>query len=237
MAKGSELSLASEIYNTLKERILNLNYRPGEILLMQQVVNELKVSRTPVKEAMVRLVSDGYMEMYDNRYFRVKEISVDTVMEILEARQVLESYIVEQLAPKVTDDQIRTLSENVVQTDNASASHDNRGVMLFDEQFHTHLFDFVGNQAMLEIFQGLNERIRALRFMTQGAGHTYVIGEEHRKIIDALKNHNPELAKSTMLQHLQRVQSYMKEVLENRAHPLIANTVLRNNIRGKSTTG
>ena len=232
MAKKSGLSLASEIYNMLKERIVNLNYRPGEILLIQQVVNELKASRTPVKEAMVRLVADGYLEMYD-RYFRVKEISVEMVLNTIETRQVLEGHVVEKLAATITDTQIEALEGVMKLNDEAFESHNSNELMRLDELFHTLLIEAYGNQTILEIFLELNKRIHALRYMTQLGQRIYLIGSEHRKVIDALKEHNGALAKAQMQEHLERVKSSMRSLLEHREHPLIANAVLYNNIHSK----
>jgi DNA-binding GntR family transcriptional regulator len=198
--------------------------------LIQQITNELKVSRTPVKEALVRLVADGYIEMYEGRYFRIKEISVENIMNILETRQVLECHVVENLAEIITASQIQTLDDILKKNDQAVEAHNSAELMQCDELFHSTLMKFYNNKVISDLLTQLREGIRVLRFMTQSSQHIYLIGEEHRKVVNALKKHDKDTAKRMMQEHLERVKASMKSVLEQRTHPLIANTVLYNNI-------
>ena len=97
------------VYNELKNKIVSLELMPGQILMVQQLSKDFGISRTPVREAVVRLGDDGLVEESDGRKFRVSEITWRMIDDIYETRQALEGLVVSRLAESLVPEQIERL--------------------------------------------------------------------------------------------------------------------------------
>ena len=97
------------VYNELKNKIVSLELMPGQILMVQQLSKDFGISRTPVREAVVRLRDDGLVEESDGRKFRVSEITWRMIDDIYETRQALEGLVVSRLAESLVPEQIERL--------------------------------------------------------------------------------------------------------------------------------
>ena len=83
-------SLPSEVYTTLKKKIINFELMPGQLLIVQDVAKEFNMSRTPVREAMVRLRGEGLLIDSTGRKFKVSNISWDFICGLYQARKLIE---------------------------------------------------------------------------------------------------------------------------------------------------
>ncbi len=233
MGTGSH-SRAEEIYRSVKQKICNLQYRPGEILLIQQLATEYESSRTPVKEALIRLASDGYVVMMDGGHFKAAEISEDEVLEIFEIRRSLESMVVEGLAETVTDAQLAGLGELIARSRSAQRSDDRLTVLQCDTAFHDRLSELYGNQVNCAMLHMLNERIQRTRFLTQSSPHLRMIDDEHNAVLEALRARDGAAAAQAMRTHLGNVREDMRTMIETGSTAVFAKAVLFSNIHKTS---
>lgn len=225
------VSRADEIFAHVKKKICNLQYRPGEILLIQQLATEYESSRTPVKEALIRLVSDNYVEMVDGGHFRVAEISEDEVLEIFEIRRSLESMVVEGLARVITDEQLAELGALIERSRQAQKTDDRLTVLQCDTTFHNRLTELYGNEVNRSVLEMLNERIQRTRFLTQSSPHLKMIDGEHGKVLEALRSRDGAEAARYMREHLTNVREDMRVMIETGGTAVFAKAVLFSNIR------
>jgi DNA-binding GntR family transcriptional regulator len=89
-------NLAAQVYNQIKTLILCNQVLPGQKLHHQELSERLGVSRTPVREALTRLVQEGYVSLLPNRAFTCKEIRLQEAIELYELREALEAFAVEK---------------------------------------------------------------------------------------------------------------------------------------------
>src|ERR1700752_2125742 len=108
--RGAE-NLSALAYNEIKNLILSNEVLPGQKLHHQELSERLGVSRTPVREALTRLVQEGYVSLLPNRGFTCKEIRLQEAEELYDLREALEAFAVEQAVRNLTDSGLRQLSK------------------------------------------------------------------------------------------------------------------------------
>ena len=222
---------ADEIFNQIKKKICNLQYRPGEILLIQQLAVEYESSRTPVKEALIRLVSDNYAEQMDGGHFKVAEISEAEVLEIFEIRRALEGMVAEGLAGRIAAEELDELESIIQRSRNAQSTGDRLTVLQCDTAFHNRIVELYGNEVNRSMLASLNERIQRTRFLTQNSPHLRMIDDEHERVIEAFRKQDAAAARYYMQEHLTNVREDMKTMIETGSASIFAKAVLFSNIR------
>ena len=108
-AKRTE-NLSAQVYSQIKTLILCNEVLPGQKLHHQELSERLGVSRTPVREALTRLVQEGYVSLLPNRGFTCKEIRLQEADELYELREALEAFAVEKAIENLTDETLTELS-------------------------------------------------------------------------------------------------------------------------------
>lgn len=218
MKQNSTLSLTMQAYNTLKERIMRIQLRPGELLLVQPLAKELGISRTPVREAMVRLEQEGFVEEAEGKKFRVSEITLKSILEIHEIRELIELHTVAKAAAKRSERQLKGLIKLMDGMSAALAKKDHVAFFQTDMEFHACIIKISDNATLETLMFHLNEKIQRIRHLT-----TYVyrrvedtIGE-HNAILDAIREKAPEAAQAAMKRHLDNVQKGVIQLFEDGA--------------------
>jgi DNA-binding GntR family transcriptional regulator len=112
-SRGTE-NLSLRVYNQIKNLILCNEVMPGQKLHHQQLSERLGVSRTPVREALTRLVQEGYVAFLPNRGFTCKEIRMQEAEELYELREALEAFAVENAIKNLTDTALNQLREKMI---------------------------------------------------------------------------------------------------------------------------
>ena len=110
--KSRAENLSARVYNQIKNLILCNEIMPGQKLHHQQLSERLGVSRTPVREALTRLVQEGYVSFLPNRGFTCKEIRMQEAEELYELREALEAFAVEKAIANLTDAALAASSED-----------------------------------------------------------------------------------------------------------------------------
>jgi DNA-binding GntR family transcriptional regulator len=107
------LSLSEIAYQKIKEAILCHEITPGQRLSHEEMVLRLKISQTPIREALSRLAQEGYVTRLANRGYRVSEITAAEVVELFGLRHALESHCLTQAIQRIKPDGIAALEQNV----------------------------------------------------------------------------------------------------------------------------
>lgn len=218
MKQNASQSLTTQAYNTLKERIMRWELRPGELLLVQPLAKELGISRTPVREAMVRLQQEGFVEEAEGKKFRVAQVKLKSILEIHEIRELIELHAVSRAAESRANGQRKELDRLAGRMEKAMREGDHAAFFEADMAFHARIIQMSGNETLEALMAQLNEKIQRIRHMT-----TYVtrrvedtIGE-HQAILDAVRGGDPEAARSAMKYHLDKVREGVVQLFENGA--------------------
>lgn len=203
-------------YDVLKERILNNQYPPGFHALEQELAEELGVSRTPLRESLIRLQNEGLIELIPRRGMRVVPISAADMREIYEVLTCLESTAAELLAERrPAEDDLLPMSEAVEDMEKALDKGDLEAWAEADERFHRLLLELCGNQRILSITstmrdQGHRARMTSLRLRPLPTRSN----EEHRQLLDAIRNGDPVRAREVHHQHRKHASQMLTSIFE-----------------------
>lgn len=204
-------NLGSDVYGILWERILQRGFRPGEKLSDLKISDELGVSRTPVREALHRLVQDGVVNYSPNRGFFVAQFSAADISEIFELRAALEALALRNVAAKFPSSQFAwAVSEldrveamiEAARTD--SERHAAAAAFLeVDQGFHQWLINHSGNQRLVAIVSGLWAQVSVFqRAGTHIPGWIEIAIAQHRSIITILLEGRIEAASQALEDHI-----------------------------------
>ncbi len=208
-------SLPTEVYELLKKKIINFDLMPGQLLIVQDVAKELDISRTPVREAMVRLRSEGLLADSTGRKFRVSNISWEFISDLYAARKMLEGYAVEQLARAMPQNFLEQMDASIRQLQQGLRENNYDLVFYGDMEFHRLITDACGNIVIREWVESLYDRQMRVRFLTMAVqNRPQATLEEHTKIYQAFCQKNFAAAKRLLEQHLQNTPDAL-EALRN----------------------
>lgn len=204
-------NLGSDVYGILWDRLLQRGLHPGEKLSDLRISDELGVSRTPVREALHRLVQDGVVNYSPNRGFFVAEFSPADISEVFELRAALEALALRNVAAKLPSSQfawaVRELDR--VEAMIAVASTDDErhaaaaAFLEVDQGFHQWLVNQSGNQRLIAIVGGLWAQVSVFqRAGTHIPGWTEIAIAQHRTIITILLDGRIEEAAQALEHHI-----------------------------------
>ena len=165
-------NLSASIVATLKERIIHWQYPPEHRLTEAELCQKFGVSRSPVREALRTLATDGFLKKMPNRGYAVKQYNLREIEELYEVRLALELFVVECLAKRGTakKDDLDALKQTWTSLLNGSSKKDEELARL-DTLFHETLAQAAGNKSLLRQLRAINERLLLFRMIDFGKAH------------------------------------------------------------------
>jgi len=201
------------VYEMLRKKAIEYGMRPGERVNEVQLAHELQVSRTPVRAALNRLVSEGLLRMEPNRGFYRPPIDVETIRSVFEIRGAIEALTVRLFCERATDQDIRTLEENWRAFQEMRPSLTVDEIVLHDEAFHEAIAAGALNQEAYRLLKDLNSRIRFLRIIAlEREGFKSVTIVDHGQIVHAIAARSIEKAVELMSRHVSLMLNDVTEI-------------------------
>lgn len=207
------------IYYTLREEIINLYLEPGTSISEKELSDKYNVSRTPVREALVRLAQEGLVQIYPQRGTIVSLIDLSAVEDGRFLREHLERAVVKEACKEFSQENILALEMNLKLQQMYIENHDDKKMFEADEEFHKTIFEGSNKK---RIWNSINDgstefqRIRMLRLAADSSWEDIL--EQHKEIFDAIKNKDPQKAEEYMEEHLNMVtfdKNTVKEIYPN----------------------
>jgi GntR family transcriptional regulator, rspAB operon transcriptional repressor len=211
--EGGRRSLRDTAYELIKHRITTCAYKPGEYLNEALVSASLGIGRTPVHQAIDRLMVEGLVEVIPRKGVIVKPISLDEVMQIIEVRLLNECYGVRLAATHANRSEIDQLVDVLARSQEAMAARNNEQMMMLDREFHGVLAQASRNDVLGEQLGRLHDR--SLRFWIislNAPGHLQTVYEEHQAILTAIRDHDADAAEQAMRLH---IEDFRRNILRN----------------------
>jgi DNA-binding GntR family transcriptional regulator len=202
--EGGRMSLRDTAYKMIKHRITTCAYKPGEYLNETLVSTTLGIGRTPVHQAIDRLMMEGLVEVIPRKGIIVKPISLDEVMQIIEVRLLNECYGVRLAALHANQGELDQLADVLVRSKEGVARRDNEQMMALDREFHGVLAQASRNDVLGEQLGRLHDR--SLRFWVislNTPGHLQTVYDEHQAILTAICDRDPDAAETAMRVHIE----------------------------------
>ncbi len=201
--RGSQ-SLEESVFSVLEEEILNGTLRPGESLTELALVSRLGVSRTPIRGALQRLSEEGLVDTVPNKGAVVVGVDEDDLVDIYNIRMRLEGLAARIAATKMSDADIAALTESVELAEFYIRRQDAERLKELDSEFHNIIYRASGNRLLRKILSGLHKTIKRYRKMSLTVGERLIKStEEHREILEAIRNKDAELADTLTSKHIE----------------------------------
>jgi DNA-binding GntR family transcriptional regulator len=157
--------LKDQAYERIKSRLLNNNYPPGSFLSERQLAGNLGMSKTPVRAALERLESEGFITVSPQQGIVVRELSVHEIADQYEIRAALESYTLRTMAGRLTPKQVERVELNLQAQARLRGTGDVAKGVELDAVFHVQFAEFLGNREILRVISQLREKMQ--RVVTQ----------------------------------------------------------------------
>lgn len=210
-------SMADAAHEQIRRRILDNVWPPGHRMLEQEVALALGMSRTPVREAMVRLQGEGLVEVVPRHGMRVLPVSPTDMREIYEVLTALECMAAEQLARRQPDDaELSPLVEATNAMDQALAADDLDGWATADERFHAQLVALAGNRLLQATVMNHWDRAhRARMFSLRLRPKPVNSTREHRALVERIRSGDAEGAARENRAHRERASRELLAIFEH----------------------
>ena len=199
--------LAEIAYKKIKDAILKHEIVPGELLSHDELVLRLKIGQTPIREALSRLIQEGYVTQVTHCGYRVSEMTADEVSELFEMRQVLEAYCIDEAIQRITPDGINALELSVKSSRKSITTNQplvNRYIT--NKDFHLLVAEIAGNNAVCRVLEDTCEKL-ILKRRIDGVSHGgFGVLRHHRDILRAIKNQDTKIAQDLMKSHLDEIK-------------------------------
>ncbi|MBI4182976.1 MAG: GntR family transcriptional regulator [Proteobacteria bacterium] len=195
--------LVDEAYRRIKQAILLGEMPPGFQQMEQDLANRLGMSRTPVREAIIRLQSEGLVEFRSRRGMRVLPISPDDIRDLYDLLICLEAQAVERLIEnRPTKDQIAALEQTIADMEEALGKDDLERWAANDERFHRLLIEFCGNERLIRVARAIwDQAHRARMVILRLRPRPVNSATEHRAVVAAIRKRNAARAREACRRH------------------------------------
>lgn len=200
---GPAKSLLDRAYGDIKLRIITCRYRPGEVLSEAAISQEMRIGRTPVHQAVHRLVMDGLVSIMPRKGIVIRPVSLDEAVDIITVRLLTECYCARLAADRADDSELERLQAIVASHAQMVDKRNIEQMMLLDREFHDTLARAARNTVLADVLRNLHERSLRFWFISlQNPEHHRKVLEQHRAIVTALQSRKPEAAEAAMRQHI-----------------------------------
>lgn len=217
-AASARPTLADQIYETLYHKIIHLELTPGMPLLEREIALDFNASRTPVREAILRLTKEMLVEVVPKSGTFVARIPLSILPEALVARRALECDLVRRAARNVTPSGILRLRAIVEENREAAQEGDQQIFDRTDGAFHAELAALSGYPGLWNVIQQIKAPIDRHRHLTLPVeGRMDQVVEEHSEIVDALEKRDGALAAKRMDKHIRQLKDDIAKTVER--HP------------------
>ena len=207
-SRGINMVLREKVYQVLRERIVNGEYRPGEPLNEKQIIEELQVSRTPFREAVNALSQENLVQIFANRGIFVRDITAKDLADSFEIRYLLEPHVSQLACQHMPDEVIEAL----ISRSEASRGSSYQEMLQADDAFHQSLLEHCDNRQMKDILLRLHDQNKIQISMHDRICAGMVSAEriqevqtslcEHIQILEAMKRRDAQAVTETTQMHL-----------------------------------
>jgi GntR family transcriptional regulator, rspAB operon transcriptional repressor len=210
-------SLAHRVYASLREAILSLSLRPGDIIRKPEICDSLGVSRSPVSEAVARLAAEHLVDVVPQAGTYVARFSLSQIREGAFLREALELAAVARVAQTITEDQMVQLRRNLRLQAGLIEDRDVSGFYQTDAAMHELILTFTGFRRVAILADTSWVHVnRARQLILPQPGRVEATYAEHAAIVDALEAHDPAAAREATRLHLGKLIGILEPLAQNR---------------------
>lgn len=205
---NGESRLPQRAYLAVRHAIRNLQLPPGQTVLEREMAEILGMSRTPVREALVRLETEGWVRLIPRRGFIVAPLVADDLQQIYEVVEALDGIAGKLATGRATEEELSKLEHMIEEQEKALEANDLLTWTELDDQFHNYIVDLAQNPRLRAIVDSQSDqlyraRLYTIRFRPKPT-HSVI---EHRAILAVMRAGDPEAVRSMLQSHRYRARN------------------------------
>lgn len=205
--------IARQITRALRQAIVTMQLSPGEMISEQDLARRFGVSRSPVREALIKLSEAGLVRVLPQRGTQVVKISRSSVEDARFIREAVETAVVREAALKARPAMKAELAANLTRQRRAQRSSSTEAFLELDEEFHRLLAEAAERPSAWQMIEDIKPQMDRVRFldMTKAVPRNAIIAQ-HALIVDAIKAGDPAAAETAMRVHLSEILRSLPEL-------------------------
>lgn len=199
-------SLADQVFSVIRDRIINLEIPPGERIDVDELTEELEVSKAPIRDAMKALEDRGLVSVEPRVGYYARKLDSDDIEEIYDMRELFEIYAIEEAIGSVPDKLIKSCKSEIkeIRENNLSPQKKRNWFDRTDEMLHQEIIlSHSDNNFLKDFTTRIHDLISITRHLNKRISQSM---DEHLKILDALSERDEHKAKENLKHHLQQVR-------------------------------
>lgn len=212
-------TLGKVAYSKIREEIITLNFKPGQMLSESEIGSVLGVSRTPIREAFLMLVQEGLLEILPQRGARVALISEKRYAENMFVRESLEISALKLVAKNWKSDDLRYKEseqkavELIEKQQSAALKGDYIEFLQYDELFHSVFLELVENETLVTVVSQMKAHLNRVRYLEfNKPNHMENVVSEHQGIFNAITSNNEEKTEELLRRHFYKKEGLPKVI-------------------------
>lgn len=195
--------MRDQAYEAIKDRIITLQFKPGECINEASVSALLGLGRTPVHQALDRLMLEDMVEVIPRKGVIVKPVILSNVLQMADVRLVNEAQCARLAAERADSEDIARLEKTINQAKQAIGKRDVHTMMTLDRDFHLALAAASKNFVLAELLRKLNEQSLRFWFISFNTpDHHTNFQAQHEALFEAIRDHDPDKAEAAMRDHI-----------------------------------
>lgn len=198
--------LRAQVLKALRDAILNYDLKPGQKLVERELMENLGVSRTTIREALRELTSEGLVTIFPHKGSFVSKPSLDDAKDLYEVRATLEAVVVGHFVKRATAAEVKLLGETVTKLERvAEQTKDIREILRAKDEFYVVLIQGARSAALKQILEGIQARVQVLRATSlSNPGRPKETIKELRAIVSAIKKRDADTASRLCAEHVRK---------------------------------
>ncbi len=199
------------VYQELKRQIILLEQRPGAVIREKEIMDAFDVSRTPVREALMRLEMDGLVRIIPNVGTFVEEVSFQQLKDVFEIRAHLVRLVGNLAAMRISMEEIAEIRRRI---DSMKETQDTKVLMKLDGEIHTIINRATKNELLVKMLSGLHDQaVRIWTFAGANDGYWENLETEFEDIAAALEQHDEEMTARLLEEHTKLFVEHVRSQL------------------------
>ncbi|SDN25533.1 DNA-binding transcriptional regulator, GntR family [Fictibacillus solisalsi] len=204
--------LKVQAYNILKEAIINGLFKKNEVITEKRALEEFNISRTPFREAVQSLETEGWLVSIPYKGTFVSPITKKDIEDVFELRMLVELHIVKKISSTISEKSLEELEGIILLMEKELRMGNEDQFIILDREFHKTLYDLAENKRLISISEQISDLFRRIGVQVihrKNRGEEVIT--EHKKIIEGLKKGD---AVEAMQIHLEQTKSALEELNE-----------------------
>lgn len=206
--KNQELTLKEIAYEFIKHKILNCEMKPGSDILEDQLIEQLGSSRTPVREALMRLEQEGLVNIFPRKGSFVAQITLKDIHDIFEIREIVEIQVARMICDCIPEQELLYFKEKFEQMDEEGNYHTDKDFFELDLAFHKTIVESTENSYLIEFMNKIYDKDYRIRVLT-----TTLLKEERKRnkvehiaIIDSILEKDKDKIEEYLAKHIENAK-------------------------------